>query len=69
VRADDGVSMAHIRTVIHTRASYGPRRVRALVNCEVHTGYNLKRVQRVMEMNGGSCRAPRDAGPTVRIAV
>jgi len=43
---------AQIRTVIRTRASYGARRVRALVNREFATGYNLKRIQRVMELNG-----------------
>jgi len=52
VRADDRVVTAQIRTVIRTRASYGARRVRALVNREFGTGYNLKRIQRVMELNG-----------------
>ena len=50
--ADDRVVTAQIRTVIRTRASYGARRVRALVNREFETGYNLKRIQRVMELNG-----------------
>jgi hypothetical protein len=52
VRADDRIVMAQIRAVIRTRASYGARRVRALVNREFATGYNLKRIQRVMELNG-----------------
>ena len=52
VRADDRVVTAQIRTVIRTRASYGARRVRALVNRAFDTGYNLKRIQRVMELNG-----------------
>jgi putative transposase len=52
VRADDRVVTAQIRTVIRTRASYGARRVRALVNREFATGYNLKRIQRVMALNG-----------------
>jgi len=52
VRADDRVVTAQIRTVIRTRASYGARRVRALVNREFETAYNLKRIQRVMELNG-----------------
>jgi transposase InsO family protein len=52
VRADDRVVTAQIRTVIRTRASYGARRVRALVNRAFATGYNLKRIQRVMELNG-----------------
>jgi putative transposase len=51
-RADDRVVTAQIRTVIRTRASYGARRVRALVNREFATAYNLKRIQRVMELNG-----------------
>lgn len=51
-RADDRMVTAQIRTVIRTRASYGARRVRALVNREFATGYNLKRIQRVMELNG-----------------
>lgn len=51
-RADDRRVTAQIRTVIRTRASYGARRVRALVNREFATGYNLKRIQRVMELNG-----------------
>lgn len=51
-RADDRVVSAQIRTIIRTRASYGARRVRALVNREFETNYNLKRIQRVMELNG-----------------
>ncbi len=51
-RAEDRVVTVQIRTVIRTRASYGARRVRALVNREFATGYNLKRIQRVMELNG-----------------
>ncbi len=43
---------AQIRTVIRTRASYGARRVRALVNRAFETSYNLKRIQRVMNLNG-----------------
>jgi putative transposase len=50
--ADDRVVTAQIRAVIRTRASYGARRVRALVNREFATGYNLKRIQRVMALNG-----------------
>jgi putative transposase len=52
VRADDRVVTAQIRSVIRTRASYGARRVRALVNREFATRYNLKRIQRVMELSG-----------------
>ena len=52
VRADDRTVTGQIRTVIRTRASYGARRVWALVNREFQAGYNLKRIQRVMELNG-----------------
>lgn len=52
VRADDRMVTAQIRTVIRTRASYGARRVRALVKREFAVGYNLKRIQRLMELNG-----------------
>ena len=52
VRGEDRTVTAQIRTVIRTRASYGARRVRALVNREFATRYNLKRIQRVMELNG-----------------
>ena len=52
VRADDRVVAAQMRTVIRTRASYGARRVHALVNRAFATGYNLKRIQRVMDVNG-----------------
>ncbi len=51
-RAEDRVVRAQIRTVIGTRASYGARRVRALVNRGFDTSYNLKRIQRVMDLNG-----------------
>jgi putative transposase len=51
-RADDRVVTPQIRSVIRTRASYGAKRVRALVNREFQTGSNLKRIRRVMEING-----------------
>jgi putative transposase len=49
---EDRVVTAQIRTIIRTRASYGARRVRALVSREFGTGYNLKRIRRLMELNG-----------------
>jgi putative transposase len=52
VRADDRVVTGQIRSVIRTRASYGARRVRALVNRDFGTRYNLKRIRRVLELNG-----------------
>ena len=51
-RRDDVAVTAQVRTIIRTRASYGARRVRALVNREFDTAYNLKRIQRVLELNG-----------------
>lgn len=51
-KADDRVVTAQIRTILRTRASYGARRVRALVNRDFATRYNLKRIQRVMALNG-----------------
>ncbi len=51
-RADDRLVLAQIREVIRTRATYGARRVRALVNRTFDTGYNLKRIRRVMELAG-----------------
>ena len=51
-RAEDRVVTAQIRTVIRTRASYGARRVRALVNRAFETSYNLKRIRRLMNLNG-----------------
>jgi putative transposase len=52
MRRDDVAVTAQVRTIIRTRASYGARRVRALVNREFDTTYNLKRIQRVLELNG-----------------
>lgn len=51
-RAEDRVVTAQIRDVIRTRATYGSRRTRALVNRAFATGYNLKRIRRVMEIAG-----------------
>jgi putative transposase len=50
--AEDRVVTAQIRAIIRTRAAYGARRVRALVNREFATGYNVTRIRRVMELNG-----------------
>jgi hypothetical protein len=51
-RADDRTVTAQIRSVIRTRASYGARRVTALVNREFEVQYNAKRIRRVMDING-----------------
>lgn len=59
LRADDRMVTAQIRDVIRTRATYGSRRTRALVNRAFATGYNLKRIRRVMEIAGW--KLPRKA--------
>jgi putative transposase len=51
-RADDRVVTAQIREVIRTRATYGSRRTCALVNRAFGTGYNGKRIRRVMDIAG-----------------
>lgn len=47
-----GAVTSQMKSVIGTRASYGARRVRAVVNRDFGTGYNLKRIDRLMEING-----------------
>ena len=51
-RADDRVVAAQVRAVIRDRATYGYRRVTALVNRACGTQYNPKRIRRVMALNG-----------------
>lgn len=51
-RRDDRRVAAQIRAVIRTRGSYGSRRVRALVNHLFGTGYNRKRIRRLLAMHG-----------------
>src|SRR5258708_22100723 len=58
-KAEDRVVIEQIRDVIRTRASYGSRRTRALVNRAFDAGYNLKRIRRVMEIAGWTL--PRNA--------
>jgi len=57
-KADDPVVAAHIRDIIRARGSYGYRRVTALVNETFGTGYNRKRVRRVMELNAWNLPRP-----------
>ncbi|MBA3844786.1 MAG: IS3 family transposase [Actinobacteria bacterium] len=63
-KADDRVVTAQVREVIRTRATYGARRVQALVNRAFATPYNLKRIRRVMELAGWTLpqRARRRTG-------
>jgi len=56
---DDRLVTARIREVIRTRATYGSRRTRALVNRAFGTDYNVKRIRRVMELAGW--KLPRNA--------
>ena len=43
---------AQIRAVLHTRGSYGYRRVTVVLNRTFGTRYNRKRIQRVMQLTG-----------------
>ena len=51
-RADDPTVLQQIRAVTNSRATYGYRRVWAMVNRMFRGGYNRKRVRRVMQMHG-----------------
>ena len=46
----DGTVQAQIREIIRQRGSYGYRRVTVLVNRTFGTGYNRKRVHRIMQL-------------------
>jgi putative transposase len=51
-RRDDEVVLAQLRQVLRERASYGYRRAHWVVNRTFATGYNRKRIQRVMRLYG-----------------
>ena len=51
-RAMDETVLQQIRAVTNSRATYGYRRVWAMVNRTFRTGYNRKRIRRVMQLNG-----------------
>ena len=51
-RADDAVVLQQIHAVTNSRATYGYRRVWAMVNRTFRTGYNRKRIRRVMHLHG-----------------
>jgi transposase InsO family protein len=51
-RAADGTVLQQIRAVTNSRATYGYRRVWAMVNRSFRTGYNRKRIRRVMQLYG-----------------
>jgi len=51
-RASDAAVLVQIRAVTNSRATYGYRRVWAMVNRTFRTGYNRKRIRRVMQLHG-----------------
>jgi putative transposase len=51
-RQDDGRVLQQIRAVTNSRATYGYRRVWAMVNRTFRTRYNRKRIRRVMQLHG-----------------
>jgi len=51
-RATDPTVLEQIRAVTNSRATYGYRRVWAMVNRTFRTGYNRKRIRRVMQLHG-----------------
>src|SRR5262249_17568975 len=51
-RVADGTILQQIQAVTNSRATYGYRRVWAMVNRTFRTGYNRKRIRRVMQLHG-----------------
>ena len=51
-RTADGIVRQQIRAVTNSRATYGYRRVWAMVNRTFRTGYNHNRIRRVMQLHG-----------------
>jgi putative transposase len=51
-RGGDDQVLQQIRAVTNSRATYGYRRVWAMVNRTFRTGYNRKRIRRVMPLHG-----------------
>jgi transposase InsO family protein len=51
-RTADASVLQQIRAVTNSRATYGYRRVWAMVNRTFRTGYNRKRIRRVMQLHG-----------------
>lgn len=51
-RTDDGTVLQQIRAVTNSRATYGYRRVWAMVNRTFRTAYNRKRIRRVTQLHG-----------------
>jgi transposase InsO family protein len=51
-RAEDDTVLQQIRAVTNSRATYGYRRVWAMVDRHFRTGYNRKRIRRVIRRHG-----------------
>jgi len=51
-RREDETVLRQIRAVTNSRASYGTRRTRTMVNEACGTSYDRKRIQRLMRMHG-----------------
>ena len=51
-RTADETALQQIRAVTNSQATYGYRRVWAMVNRTFRTGYNRKRIRRVMPLHG-----------------
>ena len=51
-RLDDETVLQQIRAVTNSRATYGYRRVWAMVNRTFRTSYNRKRIRRLMRLHG-----------------
>ncbi len=51
-RVEDAVVLQQIHAVTNSRATYGYRRVWAMVNRTFRTSYNRKRIRRVMQLHG-----------------
>jgi transposase InsO family protein len=51
-RSADPTILEQIRAVTNSRATYGYRRVWAMMNRTFRTGYNRKRIRRVMQLHG-----------------
>jgi len=51
-RTADPTVLEQVRAVTNSRATYGYRRVWAMVNRTFRAGYNRKRIRRVMQLHG-----------------
>jgi len=67
-RLDDETVLQQIRAVTNSRATYGYRRVWAMVNRTFRTVYNRKRIRRLMRMDALMLPPASIAGTAVRIS-